>query len=206
MQGLIAIAGLLFVGAITPGPNNLIVLRQASRGGWSGALPSMLGVVGGGLTLLALVAVGVGGLFAAEPLASLAIAVVGGLYLAVLGGRLIAGTLGRESGALEASTEGLPAGARGLFVFQFLNPKGWILTLTVVAAAQTALPESVRGPTLLGLYLVIPISCLAVWALLGVALARSLQREGVKRWVDRVMGALLVGFALLLLIEQLTRA
>lgn len=63
MTSLLAIAGLLFVAAGTPGPNNLVVMRTAAAAGFIGALPAVGGVVLGGLALLAVVATGVGAAF-----------------------------------------------------------------------------------------------------------------------------------------------
>ena len=53
MYRLFAVCGLLCVAAITPGPNNLVVLRASSQGGIRAALPAIAGIVLGGLLLLA---------------------------------------------------------------------------------------------------------------------------------------------------------
>ena len=54
MQALIASATLVFAAAITPGPNNFLVLRIALENGVRAALPAIAGVVLGGLAMLAL--------------------------------------------------------------------------------------------------------------------------------------------------------
>ena len=59
MSVLMIGAGLLAVASVTPGPNNLLVMRIAARSGFKSAIPAMAGVVAGGLTMWALVMSGV---------------------------------------------------------------------------------------------------------------------------------------------------
>jgi threonine/homoserine/homoserine lactone efflux protein len=119
------------------------------------------------------------------------VAVGGALYLAWLGCNVALSRTGDGSGPA------LPAGVSGLFGFQFLNPKGWVMVLTVVAAmpAGGAIDRFLQ---LAPLFACIPACCLLLWAALGSALSRSLARPVVRLWTDRVLGALLVASALLL--------
>ena len=199
MHHLLVLCGLLGVAAITPGPNNLIVLHAAGRAGVLGAMPTIVGIVAGGLLLLAVVALGVDAVFAAHPLLRRWIAVLGGLYLTWLGMTLVAGGIAprRTNAAPRKST--LPTGTLALLGFQFLNPKSWVMVLTVLAALPVA---DWRGYlTLAGLFVLIPTLCLLLWAGLGAYLARWLAQPRIRRSVDAVMGTLLVVCAVLLLTE-----
>lgn len=192
MIASLAIAMLLFVAAATPGPNNLVVLRTAATAGLAGALPAIGGVVLGGLALFALVVAGPGAVLGQWPAWRALLAAAGALYLAWLGLRLAwRGSRGDEPA-------GAPSGLGGLFVFQFLNPKGWLMMLAVVAAAppQGALATFAQlAPLVAG----IPAACLLGWAVLGDALTPWLDRPLVRLWTDRVLGALLIASALPLL-------
>lgn len=89
---------------------------------------------------------------------------------------------------------------RGMRIgFQFLNPKGWVLVLTVVAAipASGAVESFVR---LAPLFIAVPAACLLLWAGLGSALSGQLVRPAVRIATDRVLGILLVASALLLIV------
>lgn len=191
MTSLFPISLFLLIAAITPGPNNLVVMRAAAHHGWKAALPAAIGVVAGGLVLLVVAAAGADRAFSAWPWLRSAVATGGVLYLIWLGARMIAAA-GRDT-----DSSVLPAGLPGLFAFQFLNPKGWVMVLTVV----TALPGAGPAHALLylaPLFVCIPGACLLLWAGLGGALAPHLSRPVVRRWTDRALGALLIVAALLL--------
>jgi threonine/homoserine/homoserine lactone efflux protein len=197
MEQLLAAAGLLCVAAITPGPNNLVILRAAGAAGVRRTLPMIAGVVLGSVLLLALAALGTASAFAALPWLRRGTALAGALYLAWLGASLCVAGIRPRPGA--AAAPHLPAGTLGLIGFQFLNPKSWLLVLTVLAAMQA---EQMHDYLLLAaMFVLIPAPCLLLWAGLGASLARWLARPAARRGVDIVSGVLLVACAALLLIE-----
>jgi threonine/homoserine/homoserine lactone efflux protein len=253
MEALIGAAGAIAAAALTPGPNNFVVMRTAARGGLAAALPPIAGVVLGSLALLAVVVAGAGAAFDAVPHLRVALAIAGCLYLVSLGARLLWGGSGkgneraparaaqaaqdgkpmenvqaaREAPKEAESRERLPAGVAGLFAFQFLNPKSWVLVLTATAATPAGSGGLVRFGQLAALFALIPTVCLLLWAVLGKATAASGataaatakdERAGAKverdprgapgggsgragAWLDRILGALLIASALLLLVE-----
>lgn len=195
MHDLPAIAGLLLAAAITPGPNNLVVLREAGRGGMRGAAPAIGGIVLGGLSLFVLIAAGAGGMLARHDALRAVLGGFGGLYMGWLGVRLLASA--RRSASAPA-TIALPAGGMGLFGFQFLNPKGWAMVLTVVAAWPA--PRLADYLPLALLFTIIPLACLLLWAGGGQLLAPRLACARFRRRVDAAMGTLLLASAALLLV------
>jgi threonine/homoserine/homoserine lactone efflux protein len=230
MDALIGAAGAIAAAALTPGPNNFVVMRTAARGGLAAALPAIAGVVLGSLALLALVVAGAGAAFDAVPHLRAALAIAGCLYLVWLGARLLRGGADGGSGPATApdaqdaqmaqdrqaaqdgkpienlqaaretpraadSQERLPAGVAGLFGFQFLNPKSWVLVLTATAATPAGWGGLARFGRLAALFAIIPTVCLLLWAAMGKATAAA------GTWLDRILGALLIASALLLLAE-----
>jgi len=194
---LLAISGLLFVAAITPGPNNLVVLRAAERAGMRAALPAIVGIVLGGLLLLGVAALGAGVAFTTHPSLRWWLAAIGSLYLAWLGVVLFASGIAPRAGTGPSM---LPAGVPGLIGFQFLNPKSWVMVLTVLAAFPV---PGLRGYlSLAGLFVLIPGACLLLWAWLGAWLSRWLARPPARRGIDMLMGALLITCAFLLLLDS----
>ncbi len=187
-----SVAGFVTIAAVTPGPNNLIVLRAASRAGVGGALPAIAGVVLGGLAVLAIALVASDAAFAAEPRLRVAAGGAGCLYLMWLGLSLVRHA-GRPS---SGPARGLPApSVAGLVTFQLLNPKAWVMVMTAIGAMPTgAQPWWSLGVV----FTVIPASCLLLWAIAGVALARWLAQPRIAAWVDCAMGVLLIATAIAL--------
>lgn len=199
MEDLLAAAGALVAAALTPGPNNFVVMRAAARGGLIGALPAITGTVLGSLALLAVVVAGAGAAFEAESRLEPALAIAGCLYLVYLGIRLLASGSGSTD---QPGDEALPAGAAGLFAFQFLNPKSWVLVLTVTAATPAGDGPLAVFLRLAVLVVVITTLCLLLWLAFGSAMARHLERRPLRVALDRTLGALLIASALLLLISS----
>ena len=195
MHDLLAPAGLLLAAAITPGPNNLVVLREAGRGDVRDVAAAIVGIVLGGLALLGVVASGASALLATHAALRTALAVSGAAYMAWLGVCL----LGDTRGTAATRAAALPTGALGLFGFQFLNPKGWAMVLAIVAARPaTGLPGYL--PLVL-LFTAIPLACLLLWGLAGRLLAARLAHPRSRRRLDIAMGVLLLASAVLLLID-----
>ena len=114
-------------------------------------------------------------------------------WLAWLGLSLLRGP------ATPAPAAPLPAGFAGLFAFQFLNPKSWVMVLALVAAFPHQ-DGRVAFAWLAPLFVVIPTACLLLWAMAGRWLSPHLQAPATRRRFDRIMGlALLASAALLLL-------
>jgi len=195
MHDLLAPAGLLLAAAITPGPNNLVVLREAGRGGMRDIAAAIAGIVLGGLALLTVVATGAGTLLATHAAWRWALAALGGAYMAWLGIRLLGSA--RDTTAVRAGA--LPTGALGLFGFQFLNPKGWAMVLAIVAARPAAGPLGYL-PLML-LFTAIPLACLLLWSMAGRLLTAQLAHPRSRRRLDAVMGVLLLASAALLLVD-----
>jgi threonine/homoserine/homoserine lactone efflux protein len=189
VSAIAGVVGLVTIAAVTPGPNNFIVLRAAARVGIRGAWPAIAGVVLGGLLVLAVALTASDAAFAAVPGLHTVVGVAGCLYLAWLGLALICHA-GHPS---DGPARGLPAASvPGLFAFQFLNPKSWVMVMTAIGAMPAAAPVW----PLAVVFTAIPAGCLTLWAIAGAVLARWFTRPRVAAWVDRGMGALLVATAL----------
>jgi threonine/homoserine/homoserine lactone efflux protein len=192
MDTLPAAAGLLTVAAITPGPNNLVVMH-AGAVRLRDALPAVGGIVCGGLLVLGLVGTGIGATLSAWPSLRRLATILGAAYLAWLGLRMAL------RGPAAATAAALPHGFVALAVFQLANPKTWVMMLTIVAA----IPSDRATTTwlwLAPLAVAIPIPCLLLWAVFGRALTLRLGDGRARARVDRALGLLLVACAAALLL------
>jgi threonine/homoserine/homoserine lactone efflux protein len=181
----LVVISVLVVAAITPGPNNFMVMEASARRGAAAAGSVVLGIVLGSLGLLALVSVGIGSLINAYPQLNVVLSCTGGAYLAWLGVSLIF----RRAATVDSDIpRGMPTSLSGVAIFQLLNPKAWMLIMTAVTALDGA--GSVLG--LAALITVISSACLGIWVVAGAAASRWLSRPRAKLWFDRTMGVLLV--------------
>ena len=188
---------LLFTAAITPGPNNLLMLRIGLEEGVRAVLAPATGVVLGGIAMLLGSYAGMAHAFAGHPALRTATALVGACCVSALGVRLICSSFTVRP-AESRPARGIARSVLGLFLFQFVNPKAWLLVLTVTAAAGQG-SGAVSLATLIVLFIAIPYFSLALWAGGGSLAARVLRDARARACFDRASGAVLALSALLLL-------
>jgi threonine/homoserine/homoserine lactone efflux protein len=186
MTELVALAGFAFVGSITPGPNNALLLASGIRFGFRRTVRHVAGTAVGMSVLIFGVAGGIGVVLLAVPGVELALRLVGSAYLLYLAFR-IAGSHG-PARAVAAR----PLGVLGAAAFQFANPKAWLFALS---AASAFLPPG-WSPLAAGLAVaatcaVVMLGTAAVWAGGGAALHRVADGDGAPRAVNVALALIL---------------
>ena len=198
-----AIAALLLI--MMPGPDQVLVTRNALAGGRRAGLLTMLGGALGLSVHAAAAAVGLSALLLASSTAFTALKVVGVAYLLWLGvqtwrsarrARLVPA---EESGPRNAQR--WTAYLRQGFLSNALNPKVALFFVTFLPqflpAGQLSAGGSLRGDALLlsavfaGLY----VAWFGSYAVLVDRFGRWLRRPAVKARIERVTGLALVTFA-----------
>lgn len=174
-----------FVMAITPGPNNVLLLASGlafgmRRTGWH-----MAGILTGVLLQIGLVGAGLGVLFAREPNAQIALTIVGSLYMLWLARKLW------QSGRLQAVTVARPIRFHEAALFQFLNPKTWLMATTVISAFVPPGEHYAERVVAAGLlFSAIALPCIGLWAASGEALRRWIQSPVALQRINRAMAVL----------------
>jgi threonine/homoserine/homoserine lactone efflux protein len=77
----LSMLGFLWVAAITPGPNNMLLTSSGANFGFMRSIPLMLGIMLGMQSLLLLVAFGVGSLLLVYPALHTTLKILGSAYL-----------------------------------------------------------------------------------------------------------------------------
>ena len=129
MSSLFPLALFAFVSSITPGPNNLMLTTSGIRFGFARSVPHMLGITVGFGAMLGLCAAGVGSLILAVPLLHTALRVIGSVYLVYLAWQLRHIVFRQADGGQQR-----PMTFWGAALFQFANPKAWVMAITGAAA------------------------------------------------------------------------
>jgi threonine/homoserine/homoserine lactone efflux protein len=190
MHSAPALAMIILGATITPGPNNFAILHLAATRGPRAAWPAIMAIVMGGLVLYALVAGGFELWIHHHAWLEQLLLWSGAAWLAFMGVSLIRGSF-RSAAGTDAVT--VPAGPLGLFVFQLVNPKGWLLMVSVAAAAHCAGSgsriDAALPPVLLT---VVPAASLLVWLYAGTGLRCSFALDLRSPAMLRLAGLVLV--------------
>jgi threonine/homoserine/homoserine lactone efflux protein len=192
-SNLVALLLFAAAGSGSPGPNNTMLLASGMRFGLRGTIPHVAGTAAGIGALVVAVAAGIGVVLEAIPVLKTGLKVAGSVYLLVLAFRLaVAGAVGRG----EVSR---PLTFRQAVIFQFVNPKGWIFAIAVVAAFLPPGPSPVLGGLVVAAILCVVVGATAaLWALGGAVLAGATTTERSQRAATIVLAALMVASVVLL--------
>jgi threonine/homoserine/homoserine lactone efflux protein len=198
LDQLIALTVFALVGSFTPGPNNTIATLTSANFGLRAAVPHVLGVPFGFASMLVAAAGGVAAVLIAHPVAAQAIRWLGIAYLLWLAASLV-----RASGAqsLASGPFKLPLSFSQSALFQYLNPKAWMLSAATAGAFMTGDDPLARGAWAVGIFSLACIASVFLWAALGASL-RSWLASGVRlRVFNVVMGAALAMTALWMMLR-----
>jgi threonine/homoserine/homoserine lactone efflux protein len=182
-------AFLLFavVAAVTPGPSNVMLTAAGANAGILKGLPCLFGVTAGMGLMMFLVPLGLGSLMLGHPVVLRALHWGGAAFLLWLSWTIA------TSGRLDAMPEGSPVGFVGAAVFQWVNPKSWLVS---AGAAGTFLHAGAGSPLLQsaflgGLFVLAALPSCFVWLAFGATVHRVLQSQRRLRAFNVAMGVLL---------------
>ncbi|MCO8051126.1 MULTISPECIES: LysE family translocator [Proteus] len=121
----------LFIAAITPGPNNLLLTSSGANVGFKGSLKLMAGIMLGMQCVLLSSAFGVATLLIIYPALHVGLKIVGSAYLLWLAWKTAASSYQRLD--IPAKTLQAVSWFQG-GLLQFLNPKAWMMGLGAVGS------------------------------------------------------------------------
>lgn len=188
---LSAMALFAFVGAVSPGPVNVMATYAGAQFGWRKASIHVLGASVAYVLVVFICGVALGEMSQGIPLLVPVMRWVGSLYLLYLAVRiLLAKDLGLNSNPQMAM--------KALFVqgslIQLLNPKAWIFASSGVSLYVL---NQVNTHSALGwfcsLSLVICFIGVGVWAVLGQSVAQWLNSPRCQRWFQLILAAMFCG-------------
>lgn len=183
-------AFLLFavVAAVTPGPSNIMLTATGAYAGVLKGLPALFGVATSMGLMMFLVPLGIGSLVLTHP------PLLKGLHwggVAVL--LWLSWRIATSSGRIESTAGTTPVGYVGAAVFQWVNPKSWLVSMSAAGtflSTETGSPI-VQAAFLGGLFLLAALPSCFLWLAFGAAVQRVLYERRRLRIFNIVMGALL---------------
>ena len=188
----LSMLGFLWIAAITPGPNNMLLTASGANFGFLRTIPLMIGMQ----VMLLMVAFGVGGLILLYPSLHLILKIAGSLYLLWLAWKIATATYEK----LETDTARvapMPFWQGGLL--QLINPKAWLMALGAVASFSLA-GEAYRHSVMaisIGMFIVNLVSGV-IWMGFGTLIGRILRSRRAWTLFNVAMGVLTAACVLLI--------
>lgn len=181
-----ALVTFAFVTAVTPGPNNVMLMASGVNYGFRRTIPHMAGVALGHALMVFLVGVGLMGAFIGYPPLQLALQVVSVIYMFWLAWK-IATALPPSA----VQVEGRPLTFLQAAAFQWVNPKAWIMSLAAVSVYAPDREMVAVAWVALG-FLSVGWLTTVIWTTVGLSLRRLLNRPSWLRAFNYTMAALLI--------------
>jgi threonine/homoserine/homoserine lactone efflux protein len=175
----------------TPGPNNTMVVASGATYGLARTVPHMLGIAAGFPVML--VVLGTAGLpLLIDPRVHAVLKWVGAAYLLWLAWKIA--TSDSDPADPATKTSGRPLGFLQAALFQWVNPKAWIIAAGALATYTAQGEAAPFAATLLLaiLFGLVALPCLCLWTLIGVGTARVLRTRRALRLFNLAMAGLLV--------------
>ena len=194
-----SLALFLFVvsATITPGPNNIMIMTSSVNFGVKRSLPHLFGICLGFPAMVVLVGMGISVLFEQYPIFHQIIKVLGILYLLYLSWKIATAPVNPMDDAKSKPLTFIQAA-----VFQWVNPKAWVMATGAVAAYTTLSGDLTWQVLYIALnFLVVAFPSVAIWLFFGLALKRLLQAPIHQKIFNIAMALLLVSSMLPVIID-----
>jgi threonine/homoserine/homoserine lactone efflux protein len=176
------------IAAYTPGPNNTILMASGINYGFRKSLPMICGVGLGFPLMIACVGLGLGKVFEIFPQIYTALKYAGAAYMLWLAYKIATAT--PSSGDEDQNAQPLTflQGA----AFQWINPKGWIIAVTVLSAYTLASDYYFGVVVVVATFVFMGFTSAATWALFGVILKDIMGNPKWFKLINYGLAALLV--------------
>jgi RhtB (resistance to homoserine/threonine) family protein len=198
----IAVAVVLIV---TPGPDTALIIRNALRGGARSASLSALGIGLGSSVWATASVLGVAVLLESSDLAFTLLKYAGAAYLIYLGLRSLAGSFRKEADAgtsrRSKRRETSSAFGQGL-LNNLLNPKAGAIFFSAMPQFIEPHDSVVRLVLMVACYDAMVVAWLCLYGYVVSRAGRSRMADGVRKSLERVTGAVMVGLGVRLAFEQ----
>ena len=172
---LTALAAFAFVSAITPGPNNFMLMSSGMNFGIRHTVPHMLGIGLGFPLMVLLVGAGLMGIFDAVPHSYTVLQTVSALYLLYLAWKIANTKRGRDG---EGASNAKPMTFLQAALFQWVNPKAWAMALTAVSVYTPPSKPIWAVVLVAAVFAVMSAPAISLWAFLGRQLRCFLDQPG----------------------------
>ena len=188
MEWYLAVLFFALSTTITPGPNNIMLMSSGVNFGFKNSLPHLFGIAIGFPIMVAAVGLGFSAIFTLIPDFHLIIQCIGIVYLLYLSW-LIAQSQSQDF----KKSEALKITFRKAALFQWVNPKAWVMAIGAIATYTTSETHfSWQVAYIVFSFFLVAIPCLSIWLFFGQYLSKYLSKAHYLRLFNYAMAMLLV--------------
>ena len=192
LELIAAVSVYYFVMYATPGPNNSILTASGIKFGFIRSVPNIIGISSGHGLQLALVCFGLGSLFSQFPILLEVLKYIGACYLLYLAWKMF-GSLNISRTEEKSS----PLKYYEAILFQFVNPKAWVICITAVSLFYPENVNLIIGTLFLVIMsTIINLPSISMWAFGGSIIRRYLSNKKLKTIIEWILAILLLGTAI----------
>ena len=185
---ILAISAYNFVMYVTPGPNNSILTASGIKFGFTRTIPNIFGIPTGHGIQLALVCLGLGTLFTKFPILLDLLRYIGSAYILFLAYKMF-GSLNIYSTEEKSS----PLKYTEAILFQFVNPKAWVICITAVSLFYPEQENLIVGTIFMVIMsTVINIPSISIWAIGGSIIRHYLTNKLLKKIIEIILAFILI--------------
>jgi threonine/homoserine/homoserine lactone efflux protein len=175
------------IAAFTPGPNNTLLMASGMNFGFRRTLPLVFGVAIGFPVMIGMIGLGLGQVFIAFPIIYQVLKYVGAAYMLCLAWKIATA----KPDSIEAS-ESRPLSFVQMSLFQWINPKGWVMAVTALSAYTLADNYYTGVVMVVGTFAFMGITSAVTWAAFGAALKSVMTDPRYFRMINVGLAVLLV--------------
>jgi threonine/homoserine/homoserine lactone efflux protein len=171
----------MLVSSVTPGPNNTMLMASGVHFGFRRTLAHLMGVQLGFGFMVVAVGLGLHTVLAQFPAFYDLVRFAGAAYMVWMAWSLasarphVPAPAAPDDGLHSAQDEAKPIGFWGAVLFQWVNPKAWVMAVTIMSAYVPPGAGLLQIAPLGMLYVALGFPCSSVWVGFGSALRSYLQ-------------------------------
>lgn len=174
------------VTSITPGPNNIMLASSGITFGFRRSIPHILGIGFGFSLMVFLVGIGIGSILIQHQLVYEFLKLVGIVYLLYLTYQIF-----KSDAVDKAERANKPLSFQQAAIFQWVNPKAWVMTLGAVTTYTSSSNTFLVFMCIAILYGLVSIPSVGIWAYVGEKAQYLLNNRKKVHYFNMIMACLL---------------
>ena len=186
MTSITAFVLFAFSAMVTPGPNNLMIMHSGLNFGIKRTIRHFLGILFGVMTIFILVGFGLGYFMEKFPIWKTIIKILGSFYMLFLAVKISQMNENKTNTNISK-----PLTFTQAALFQWVNPKAWIIALTMSGMFHVCSNVLFNTILLVIVINIINMPCLAIWMYFGRFIERIIKNNRQRKIFNLLLGFLL---------------